>query len=62
MKFETLAVHAGHRVDLETGAVTPPLHYLWTNRRRQLSLRVHLRSRGQSQQGSIGGPDTSPGL
>ena len=26
MKFETLAVHAGHEVDPSTGAVTPPIH------------------------------------
>ena len=26
MKFETLAVHAGHEVDPGTGAVTPPIH------------------------------------
>ena len=26
MKIETLAVHAGHSVDLATGAVTPPIH------------------------------------
>src|SRR6266550_575729 len=26
MKFETLAVHAGHRVDPSTGAVTPAIH------------------------------------
>ncbi len=26
MKFETLAVHAGHGVDSGTGAVTPPIH------------------------------------
>ena len=26
MRIETLAVHAGHAVDLATGAVTPPIH------------------------------------
>ncbi len=26
MRFETLAVHAGHAVDPETGAVAPPIH------------------------------------
>src|SRR2546429_6267215 len=26
MRFETLAVHAGHRVDPSTGAVTPAIH------------------------------------
>jgi cystathionine gamma-synthase len=26
LRFETLAVHAGHRVDEATGAVTPPIH------------------------------------
>lgn len=26
MRIETLAVHAGHAVDVETGAVTPPIH------------------------------------
>ncbi|MDP6549244.1 MAG: PLP-dependent transferase [Dehalococcoidia bacterium] len=26
MRFETLAVHAGHKVDAETGGVTPPIH------------------------------------
>jgi cystathionine gamma-synthase len=26
MRFETLAVHAGHKVDAEIGAVTPPIH------------------------------------
>jgi cystathionine gamma-synthase len=26
MRFETLAVHAGHDVDAATGAVTPPIH------------------------------------
>src|SRR5580700_8917734 len=26
MKIETLAVHAGHRIDSATGAVSPPIH------------------------------------
>src|SRR5262252_757333 len=26
MKIETLAVHAGHRIDPATGAVSPPIH------------------------------------
>ena len=26
MKVETLAVHAGHHIDAQTGAVTPPIH------------------------------------
>jgi cystathionine gamma-synthase len=26
LRFETIAVHAGHRVDEATGAVTPPIH------------------------------------
>ena len=26
MQFETLAVHAGHRPDATTGAVSPPIH------------------------------------
>ncbi|PYQ67749.1 MAG: cystathionine gamma-synthase [Acidobacteria bacterium] len=26
MRFETLAVHAGHRIDPSTGAVAPPIH------------------------------------
>lgn len=30
MKLETLAVHAGRRIDLATGAVTPPIHLATT--------------------------------
>ena len=30
MRFETLAVHAGHHVDPATGAVTPPIHLTTT--------------------------------
>lgn len=30
MRFETLAVHAGHQVDPATGAVTPPIHLTTT--------------------------------
>ena len=30
MKFETLAVHSGNRVDPATGAVTPPIHLTTT--------------------------------
>ena len=26
MRFETIAVHAGHQPDPATGAVTPPIH------------------------------------
>ena len=33
MKFETLAVHAGHEVDPGTGAVTPPIHLSTTYER-----------------------------
>lgn len=33
MRFETLAVHAGHQVDGDTGAVTPPIHLSTTYER-----------------------------
>jgi cystathionine gamma-synthase len=33
MRFETLAVHAGHHVDPTTGAVTPPIHLTTTFQR-----------------------------
>jgi cystathionine gamma-synthase len=33
MRFETLAVHAGHAVDPATGAVTPPIHLSTTYER-----------------------------
>jgi cystathionine gamma-synthase len=40
MRFETLAVHAGHVPDVTTGAVTPPIHLSTTFEREQdLSLR-----------------------
>ena len=35
MKFETLAVHAGHKVDAETGAVTPSVHLSTTFERNE---------------------------
>jgi len=33
MRFETLAVHAGHEIDAATGAVTPPIHLSTTFQR-----------------------------
>ena len=30
MRIETIAVHAGHRPDPATGAVTPPIHLTTT--------------------------------
>src|SRR3954451_16908311 len=37
MRFETLAVHAGHRVDPSTGAVAPPIHLSTTFARDEAS-------------------------
>ena len=34
MRFETLAVHAGRKIDPATGAVTPPIHLSTTFERR----------------------------
>jgi cystathionine gamma-synthase len=38
MRFETLAVHAGHRIDPSTGAVAPPIHLSTTFARDEQSV------------------------
>ena len=60
MRFETRAVHAGHRIDPATGSVAPPIHLSTTFGRDPESVadrRPHLHPRVEPQPGAArGGP------
>ena len=60
MRFETRAVHAGHRIDPATGSVAPPIHpldHLRPRRGERPDRRPHLRPRVEPQPGAArGGP------